>query len=47
MNYEVKVYFLNDENEHIKKFKNKNNLIEYLIELNYIGSVEEISWRQI
>ena len=47
MKYKIEVYFLNEEEPTIYSFKTKDQVIDQLIELNYLGNVEDINYQKV
>jgi|TARA_Y100000033_G_scaffold50420_1_gene60897 hypothetical protein len=47
MKYKLEVYFLDAETPTEYKLKTKDQVIERLIELNYLGNVEHITYQKV
>ena len=47
MNYKLTVYFLDIEQPNTSYLRTKDDLIQRLIELNYLGNVEQISYEKV
>lgn len=47
MKYKIEVYFLDEEEPRIYSLKTKDQVIEQLVELNYLGNVEDINYQKV
>jgi len=45
--YKISVYYLDDEKEHVFFCRNKNEVIEKIIDLAFTGLVEELNWGKV
>lgn len=47
MKYKLKVYFFDEEEPRIYNLKTKDEVIQQLISLNYLGNVEDIHYQKV
>ena len=47
MKYKIEVYFLDEEEPRIYSLKTKDQVIEVLIGLSYVGIVEQINYEKV